>query len=74
MRAPALRSPARHVRYVFCRLNTLTYSTDKEAWAEYVKYFLAQRVRVDQRRVEGVEVGGGLPGSGAGEGRSLLAD
>jgi hypothetical protein len=40
----------------------------------FVKYFLARRVWTDQRRVEGVGIGGGKPGSNAREGRLLHDD
>jgi hypothetical protein len=36
-----------------------------------MKYILAQRVRLDQRYVEGVGASGGQTGSGAGDGRLL---
>jgi hypothetical protein len=39
IRTPTIRPPARSVRYVFWRLNTLTYSPDKEAGAVSLKFF-----------------------------------
>jgi hypothetical protein len=42
------RSARQPIRYVFSRLNTYIYSSDK-AGAVHVKYVLARRVRTDQR-------------------------
>jgi hypothetical protein len=66
--------PARAVRYVFLRLNTLTNSTDKEAGAVPVKFF-GQKGMANQRWDADVGAGGRLSGSNSREaGRSLDVD
>jgi hypothetical protein len=57
-------------------LTTQKYSPDKEAGVVRVKYFLARRVRTDQRwdAGVGVGVGGEHLESNATEGRSLDVD
>jgi hypothetical protein len=75
IRTPPLRSPTWPVRCVFFATE---YSSDTVLFGEvrlvFVKYFVARKVRTDQRWDAGVGTGGGQPGSSAREGRSLHVD
>jgi hypothetical protein len=72
IRTPALRSPARAVRYISSLLKYSSYSVPFGGMGHVsMTYFLARRVRTDHRRVEDARVGGGQLKSSAREGRSL---